>query len=335
MNNKVYIFLPLYNLEPTQDIINKSFNGWKIIDRETYFSRYKKHFRKINQSFGYSMELDNILRAPQAGMLHTHPITRYTLVKNLKLLPYINQKNADTNQKCINTALSEIRMFVIGARLLQAGNLQINKYYILANSIYETSNLDISTTMDAIDNFIYRGSVFLENYKLNRITLNKISKFRKNFVSTTQKLFIPINYFCEYYSAKNIYDKTLKLITALECILLGDKCSELKYTLQVRACTFLNRNVSETLKLAYDVRSKICHTGTVSKDELKKIKKLISDSSEKSNFDYILLFLRDYLEGIVRDILMKAITLMKRKNIKIKDITKAIDDVLLKKGKSI
>jgi hypothetical protein len=129
-----------------------------------------------------------------------------------------------------------------------------------------------------------------------------------------------------------MYDRIIKLAIALESSVLAGIDKELTYRLKIRASAFIKQNCYKVLDIFYQLRSSIVHDGEIGSEELKNIKKIINDK-QCSDSKALFVFLSDYIEPIVRNILYKSFEIFaENKEIKnYKDLFSSVDGEILKK----
>jgi len=147
------------------------------------------------------------------------------------------------------------------------------------NSVYELTEVDIPILYELVNDF-------------NKHVQNQLA--------------VAIRRFNLAYTRSFPEDRIIDLTIALESCLLNDVEDELKYRLALRGAALLNKThiPSETqklLRIIYDVRSAIVHSGkSLTDTNIEKMIKKIDPSLVVSNFPQV-------CENIVRDILRKLI----------------------------
>ena len=121
----------------------------------------------------------------------------------------------------------------------------------------------------------------------------------------SKDILIPINYFMQYYRTNSMYDRIIKLAIVLESSVLAGIKGELNYRLKIRASAFLKRDCKKILDMFYKLRSSIVHNGTIDIKCFDDIRKIINDE-QCSNSKALFVFVSDYIEHLVRDILYKS-----------------------------
>lgn len=85
-----------------------------------------------------------------------------------------------------------------------------------------------------------------------------------------------------------------------------------------RGSYLLHQNLSDILKLAYDLRSEIVHSGKISNKTLNKIKNkpyIMNSMEEDIDFGVLFNFLINYLEPITREILVTILLKLSSNNL--------------------
>ena len=90
----------------------------------------------------------------------------------------------------------------------------------------------------------------------------------------------------------------------------------------------MERNLSDVFKIAYEIRSKLLHTGTI--PNLTKLANLIK-VEDKTDISKIFIFLKDYLEPITREIINKFMINYIKTGKNLKHLSESIDEIILKK----
>jgi hypothetical protein len=114
-------------------------------------------------------------------MLVTRQFAKYLLVKECELSEYLLGTN-NYNQKDFKTVISELKMdfekFILAARLVQKGRIQIHKGYFFSTSYYSQFQLHSSSNLENISPYYcYLDKTFFEPiYKINLEIFNRINK---------------------------------------------------------------------------------------------------------------------------------------------------------------
>lgn len=319
----VYFIVPIYNVNVDEKLLNKSFAGFKILLNTAIFQKYREELY-------YPDDLFQDIELPQSGMLIKRPTARYVFLKKLY---FYNGYNEDINHKnnvIIDNEIQNFMNLIVAMRLLKSGNIQINRVYILGKAEHHSFNLSISSSLDAMNNFFIdnKDYNFLSNYAISKKDLNNTLKIKNNLTKCHQNLWLPISYFMSYYKTPNLTDKLIRLCTIWEATLLNDCENELNYRLIIRGSAFLEKDLSEIFKIAYNIRSKLLHTGSIPK--LTKLTSLIG-SEDKTDISKIFIFLKDYLEPITRKIINKFMINHLKTGKNLKDLSESIDNAILKK----
>jgi hypothetical protein len=317
---KAYIFVPLYNIEvQNKDILDKQIDGLSIISNDIFRSKYEKFINHI-MSNDFLCSLNEDITIPRSGMLVTRQFAKYLLVKECELSEYLlGTKNY--NQMDFKTVISELKMdfekFILAARLVQKGRIQIHKGYFFSTLYYSQFQLHSSSNLENISPYyFYLDKTFFEPiYNINLKIFNHINKEISILNKLKEEnLVIPMLYFQQYYNAINLSDRVIKLAIILESTMLANTNSELKYRLGIRTSKFLNKDVKGILENFYDIRSSIVHNGEIINIR-KKLKSYIDNiDNNNSDTEILFYFIQNQVEPIVREILSKAFLLFSEDN---------------------
>ena len=324
---RTFLFIPLFNVKVSEDILNKKINGFQIITSKQYFESYR-HILVEKGWPEYTNELDYLVEIPKLGAIY-HPVSSYIVVKEILLPERPENVSFQDLQVHISKCMEKILYFLMACRLVSGGNIQIKDYFVISKILKYRGNLGISTNGEDIDGIylLSKHQVFcIPHYDITSINIKKILLTAKKLFKVYDVVKIPIQYFMQYYSAKDIYDKIIKLAIVWETSILNDCKDELKYRLQVRSSSLLHRDISKVLALVYDIRSDIVHGGDVKKNEIKKLKKIVGNDNIEETFVLIFIFIRDYLENITREILCIFINKIYKTRKTIEQVAKEIDD---------
>lgn len=318
-----YFIAPIYNVNVDETLLGKSFAGFKILLNETIFQKYSKELY-------YPDDLFQDIENAKGGMLIKRPTARYVFFKKLYLHNGYNEEINNKNNMIIENETENLTNLIVAMRLLKSGNIHINRVYILGKVEHHSFNLPISSFLDAMNNsFIDNKDYnFWNNYEISKKDLNNTLKIKNNLTKCYRNLWLPISYFMSYYKTPNLTDKLIRLCTIWEATLLNDCKNELNYRLIVRGSAFLERNLSDVFKIAYEIRSKLLHTGTI--PNLTKLANLIK-VEDKTDISKIFIFLKDYLEPITREIINKFMINYIKTGKNLKHLSESIDEIILKK----
>lgn len=300
-----YIFVPLYNVEIEDEILDKEIYGFKIVETGIYYQKYRSLLN--NQGMNYATyELDQILNYNNIMHFFSKPVCNYIIIKKILCPKIIDQSTADYRDSLVGKNLNKLDCFIRASRCLYQGNIQVNQYFILSRVAKEIHTLPVSSENKCIlGNYrSVNGNYFLPKYKLNAKIIAEIINFTKKLNKCRKHMSIPVAFFTDYYSTSGIIERMIKIAIVWETSVLNDCSSELKYRLQARTSALLNRDLSQVLSLAYDIRSSLVHSGKITPSELKNMKKIIKISPEETDdMACLFVFLRDHLEEITRKIL--------------------------------
>lgn len=326
---ELYTFLPLYNVEIDDDIINQDFSDFRIITNDIFISQYEniaKNF--VSDNFLY--QLKNDIRTPYAGELYTREYAKYILCKRNKC--YQPKNMQDENELKIlrqeaNDTKIEFDKFILLARLLKNGRLQIHNCYCFTPVYQCCSKLQNSTSIEHISSFFYSEKPLFENhYKLNESAMIEIVKNISLLkILDDKKMAVPIMYFLHYYSATNLFDRIIKLAIILESTMLANCREELKHKLRIRTCAFLQKDIDNILSIFYDVRSSIVHNGDIGTSLYKKIKNTLK-YEYKTDVEILFYFIQKEIEPIIREVLYMSLNIFNSSET-IKNYSQLVDEI--------
>ncbi len=307
---QVYIFIPLYNVDVKESVLDKNFGDFKIISSDIFKTKYEHLvLNQISQEF--LTELDKDIKKPHAGEGYSREYAKYLLMKECNITYPKNIANTEEKEQ-FDEEIREIKRafdkFILTSRILSSGRLQIHNGYIFSVPYYACFQLHTSTSIEHIRPFFYSEKPLLEGYySMNEDKFNSINdNIHLLNVLDNLKLSIPILYFTHCYSATNLFDRIIKLAIILECTMLANCRDELKYRLNLRTCNFLGKNVSEELSIFYDARSSIVHCGDISNELYKKIKNIMQNKYN-TNIEALFYFLQEKIEPIIRSVLFESL----------------------------
>lgn len=303
---KVYVFIPLYNVKIDDNAIDKDFGGFRIITNDIFEKKYEELVHNIANDF--LVDLKNDIRQRQKGELVTRELSKYILLKEADFNNFENTEREKLNSD-INKLKIEIEKFILAARLLDCGRIQINNGYFFSTHYYSCFQLHSSTVLDNIKTYFYSEKICFEQlYKIDETSFTNIIN-TINFLEpfNDEKLLVPILYFTQYYSSDNLFDRIIKLSIILESTMLADCREELNYRLKIRTCCFLQEDYTNILSIFYEIRSNIVHNGCIEKKLYKKIKTAILNKYT-NDMESLFYFVQMEVEPIVRNILYKSFT---------------------------
>lgn len=324
-----YIFIPLYNIEVEESILDKNFGDFKIISSDIFKTKYEHLvLNQISQEF--LTELSEDIRKPHVGEAYTREYAKYLLMKECSLDYPKNITNKEEKEQ-FDEEIREIKRtfdkFILTSRILSSGRLQVHNGYIFSVPYYACFQLHTSTSIEHIRPFFYSKKPLLEGYYSMNIDMfnNIINNIKLLNILDNLKLSIPILYFTHCYNATNLFDRVIKLAIILECTMLANCRDELKYRLNLRTCNFLGKNVSEELSIFYDTRSSIVHCGDISNELYKKIKNIMRNKYN-TNIEALFYFLQEKIEPIIRSVLFESLKIFNNSD-KIKNYTQLTENI--------
>jgi hypothetical protein len=293
-----YLVLPLYIARVDLNVLNKEFlDGYKIISISDFHKNY------IEQLYDHDNLLHDDVRLPQVGQTINRPSAHYVLLKEVTLINDHTEAGRKKDDAIMNDEVQKLDLFISALRLLSSGSIHTHKVYFLSDVTHNNNVLKTSTSLYDINTW-YRNTekhCFWEQYDISADTLKSVGGIIENLQRTFDRFWLPMSYFNQYHSSYDLADKIIKLSIIWESTLLNGKRDELRYSLSVRGSYLLERDLGDILKTAYDIRSNIVHTGDVSPDVIKRVKRIIGEDG--TAFDVLFKFVKIYLEPITRDIL--------------------------------
>ena len=330
---KLYVILPLYNIEVEKEVINTEIiEGYKLITNETFFNKYKKEIILNENTDVYRSLYEDIL-TPQAGMFFTRELAKYILIKEYEV-----EKEYDISNELFNNFMDgekgKLNHLIVLLRLIQEGKCQVNSFYIFTGRSQAKGVIDFSTNRDDIHSFLSsrEETVYESKYIVSKETIYKLKQAILIIQPFSRDILKPIAYFMQYYKSIGMYDRIIKLAIALESSILAGVDKELTYRLKIRASAFLKQDCQNVLDAFYKLRSCIVHNGEIGAGDFKGIRKIVKDE-QCSDSKALFVFLNDYIEPLVRNILYKSFEIFaKDKTIKnYKQLFSSVDNDIIKK----
>jgi len=329
---KLYIVLPIYNIEVDNDVIDTEIiSGYKLITNRTFFDVYKKEIIFNENTDVYRSLYEDIL-IHQAGMPFTRTRAEYILIKEFKV-----EKEYDFDNKLFNSFMNEekakLNHFILLLRLIQKGRCQVNSFYIFTRFSHAKGEIDFSTNVEDIGSLLSStDEIVHENkYIVSIETIEKLNQASLIVQPFSKDILIPINYFMQYYRTNSMYDRIIKLAIVLESSVLAGIKEELNYRLKIRASNFLKKDYRKELDMFYKLRSCIVHNGTIDIKYFDSIRTIINDK-QCSNSKALFIFIGDYMEHLVRDILYKSFEIFAKSEIKnYNQLFSSVDNEILEK----
>lgn len=320
-----YIIIPIFEATIEDTVLNKSIYGYKFISSEQFHKEYSEKLYDADNL------LENDIQLPVVGKVVTRPISRYVLIKEIELSDITDEKAQINNENKLKKEFDFINNLITSFHLLQSGSININKVYVLSDNSSTNYMIKSSTSLYEIKN-----NYFLENkyfyhirpYSISLDITEKIMRLIVDIFKVGDKYTIPLFYFNKYFSSYDIIDKLINLSIVWESTILANQRKNLRSTLARRGSCLLHQNLSDILKLAYDLRSEIVHNGNISNKTLNKIKNSpdIMDSMEEDiDFGVLFNFLIKYLEPITRTILVTILLELSSNDLTLDDLLKNLD----------
>ena len=321
-----YLIVPLFCINAKIEILNKNFgDGYSIVKSEDFHQKY------LDNIYDPNGLLHADVRLPRSGAVINRPEARYVLIKKVNFCGEFFKNNDETGNKIINQEIEQLNLLITAMRLFKSGAIHINRAYFVSDAFIYNLTTKISTTLYDINTFYYVGKeyYFIEEYQFDDETINGFLEIFNLLKRVYNKFWLPLSYFNQYNSSYDIVDKLVKLSIIWESTILNGRNEGLKYILGIRASSLLQKNVSDILKIAYDVRSNIVHTGNIPSSLIKKIKKIIEN--DLNDFGTLFNFIKVHLEPITRGILNKFLIELSKSEKDLEEIATEIDINILNK----
>lgn len=307
---KFNIFIPLFNIEIDETLLEKEFIcGYKILKSNDILYNISQYIFAM-EPFTNSFIRD--ITQNGTNKILMHPYAKYVLFKQITI-PDNDTELYKEKEKIKN----EIDDIILAFRLASDGYIQVNNCYFIANGHSAFTMMKSSSQIENIRIFhrSRQNRLLVENlYNLNKDTFN----FLKEQFKTIKKVknrntSIAMDYLHKCYNTNTPYDRLINLAIILESTMLAGRNEELNYRLFLRTSALLGRDVKELLETFYIIRSDIVHNGVIQeKSSKKKNKKDIYDKISKitkmereDKTELVFYFIKDYIEPLIREILSK------------------------------
>jgi len=300
---KAYIVLPIYNISVDNDVLNTEFlDGYKIISNKIFFDEYKsKVITNENTVFSHWLEED--IELPVAGMMVTRPLAQYLIIKEYDIENDHDNK-VFTDFRDLERGL--LNHLLLSLRLTQKGRCQVYRCYQFTKNTQGTIAIDFSTNLECMYGWVSTDEALFEDiYKFTSETVQKLKETCLIVRPYSNEAIIPVGYFMQYYNTTSTYDRIIKLAIVLESSVLAGLDQELNYRLKLRASAFLKQDCRKMLDILYQLRSCVVHNGYIKKECFDVLKRFLKDQNS-SDVKALFIFIKDYIEPLVRKILYKA-----------------------------
>ena len=243
-------FASVYNFEPTEDILDKSFNGYRILPFHVFESKY-------NGLVQYLQESNNWLIEPTVPSI---PL-KYILI-------FEGDENTDVHKLSFRQVLNMFSNTVMYARLFKTGDIQLGTIFIAEvgrQPIRHPYHTRFECFMSSVP---YEGYRMYPNvYTLNQDEMNDFLGFVKQIEDVPDKKiesFFEALYFFDL--AKNYHDissRILNYVIFFERLFLTGT-QELKFRLRSYLVFLLkDPSLTDFIDIIYDMRSNVAHSGEV------------------------------------------------------------------------
>lgn len=301
---RAYILLPVYNTNVDEELINTDIvDNYRIITNEIFFEKYKQKVVGNTPTSVYTL-LEDDIGLPYPGMLYTRPLAKYIIFKEFNI-----ENNSDPLDYLKTREKALLSSLMLSLRLIQPGRCQVNNCYIFTER-YTQACVKLDYFSTNIEDMLSWAS--LERayprliYKISKSTVSKLQQTCSIIKLYSNKVLIPVLYFMKYYNNVSMYDCLITLAIILESSVLAGLKQELNYRLKIRTCAFLERDYTELIDIFYSLRSNIVHNGFIKEECFKKLK-LFLKNEKSSETDLLFIFISEYIEPLIRDILYKSL----------------------------
>ncbi len=328
------IFIPLFNIEVDEKFLDKPlFNDYKILkSRDILYNitQYVFADEPFTKSFVSDISQNGV------NKILLHPYAKFVLFKQI----FVNneaQEFFQTKEKI----KSEIDDILLSLRLVSNGFIQINNCYFIGNGHSAYTQMKSSSQIEniCISHRSRKNKLLCEDlYCLNEKCLKDALEIYSLINNIKNKeTMVVVEFFHKYFNSQTPYDKIINLAIILESTMLFGKNSELNYRLFLRTSTLLNKNVKDVLEVFYTIRSEVVHNGIIQERKNKKdIYAKVSNITGIERDDYtelIFYFIKDFIEPIVREIILKSFKIFTSNNqiSNYDELNKDIDKFILDK----
>lgn len=300
---KAYILLPIYNVSVESNILNTELlDGYKIISNKIFFDEYKPKV-VTNEHTVFANWLHEDIEIPVAGMMLTRPLAQYLIIKEYEIENDYDNKILKDFQDLERGLLNHL---LLSLRLTQKGRCQVYRCYQFTKNTQGTISIDFSTNLECMYGWLSTKEALYEDiYEFTAETVQKLKETCLIVRPYSNEAIVPIGYFMQYYNTISTYDRIIKLAIVLESSVLAGLEQELNYRLKLRASAFLKQDCRKMLDILYKLRSCIVHNGYIKKECFDILKKFLKDK-ECSDTKALFIFIKDYVEPLVRNILYKS-----------------------------
>lgn len=248
--NKALAFASIYHFEPSEDILDVDFNGYRILPIGIFKERYKEIVEVLIAN-------NNWLVEPSIPAMEC----KYILV-------ITGNKDVDISQLMFKEVCYMFVNTLSYARLFKLGDIQLGTIFaILPNQVphripYHT---DFNCFMSNIPyiNYTHKAQVYSLNKDEMKDLLCLTGRVENGPIKHINALLDAIAFLNKAKNTSDISYKILNYVIFLERLLLGDN-QELKFRLCIKLVLLLkDSTLRKFISDVYDMRSDIAHSGTV------------------------------------------------------------------------
>jgi len=226
LDNKIIkhaVFIPIYNINVTSDIVNTA-----VFDSYTFVRS-----NRISDKYGnYIFPHDHFARQFMQDITDWHPEkSTFFPCANIVLVKEI--ENVDTDEENHKIAIEikrEINNIIFALRLTAKGLCQVNNCYILSSEHSRCQQLGVTSKLEniIISHRTATGRLVREDiYKLDRDTLNNAIATYNMLQSMKAEVFTSTTYFNKYYDSLTPHERIIQMAVAFESSMLAGSTDEL------------------------------------------------------------------------------------------------------------
>lgn len=284
--NDIAAFVPIYNFEASDDILDTDFNGYRILSYKNFLEKYQDAVNALKNTKNWLIE-------PEIPAISL----KYILViANNDAL-----KHPDTMCNQIHSMLTRTLAYL---RLFKAGDIQLGTIFVIHpnnNIVRFPYHTEFNCFMCSLPYIGYIRNAQI--YSLNKNEAEKLldlsNKIEAKPDENTNSLFEAFNFFNKAKNTSDLSYKILNYVIFLERIFLADN-KELKFRLKTKLVFLLrDSTLKKFISDIYDMRSDVAHYGGVLdgrfSKQYKKNKK--TELSIQAVYEYI-----DKLDSISRSV---------------------------------
>lgn len=274
--NEDLAFTPVYNIDPDPEILDKDFNGFRLLPFETFKERYGRHVQNIKR-YGLDFIEPNIAHlSPDYMLVRLHVIDPSGQAVGIKDIPAEGLYNSFANT-------------LLYIRLHTTGDIQFGTFIISYKDSRPYRHVFFRDFVCLCKSFDLGGKeILFKQTQINQDDIVNILAFANTFESKDWSKLSDVSAalasFTRAFGTAEIFYKITNFVTALEFLIIGDnQNTEISYKLRTRlTCLLKDKTLSDFINKMYSLRSSISHTGEISDTVLRKkydgdVIKLVAD----------------------------------------------------------